>query len=77
MACTKYFEITLFQGHELLDDTALVIEYIDAAREGMLQLHLIGENYALLLTKKDELLLMVLNLGIGAFCGRSCPEECK
>ena len=41
LACTKYFSITLFQGHDLLDDTALVTEYTDAAREGMLQLHLI------------------------------------
>ena len=42
LACTKYFSITLFQGHDLLDDTALVTEYTDAAREGMLQLHLIA-----------------------------------
>ena len=41
LACPKYFSFTLFQGHDLLDDTALVAEYADAALEGKLQFHLI------------------------------------
>ena len=41
LACTKYFSIMLFQGHDLLVDTALVTEYTGAACAGMLQLHLI------------------------------------
>ena len=77
LACAKYFSITLFQGHELLDGTARVTEYIDAACEGMLQLHRIVRELRPPTTKKNELLLMASNLGIGAFCRRFCLEGCK
>ena len=41
LASAKYFSFMLFRGHDLLDDTALLTEYADAAHEGKLQLHLI------------------------------------